>query len=599
MFIAPGGASGAALSTVLGVERSLSGRRWLARGGPEDRLGLALAQRAGLPELVARLLAARGVDPDQAADFLAPTLRALLPDPSVLRDMDQAAERLARAAERGDTVGIFGDYDVDGACGTAILTLLLRALGCAVLTHIPDRMTEGYGPNAPALDAMRAQGAGLLVCVDCGTAAHAVLAGLTACDIIILDHHACEGAPPPVLAAVNPNRLDCASGLHGICAAAVAFLAAVATVRVLRRRGWFARRAEPDLMGLLDLVALATVCDVMPLTGVNRALVGQGLRVMQRRARPGLAALLALAGGEGAPGVATCGYALGPRINAAGRIGEAGLGLRLLLTEDPVEAAAIAQRLDETNRTRREVEGAIMEAALAQAEALHQAGHAALLVHAEGWHAGVVGIVAGRLKERFNRPALAGALTGGVIKGSARSVPGVDLGRAIVAARSAGLLLSGGGHAMAAGFSLDPSRLAGFRAFLDERCALALALPRAADLALDGTLAVQAATAGLAAQIARLAPYGPGNEEPAFALSRARVVRGERIGRQGATVRSLIEGEGGGPRLKALRFRAGEDALSAALLQPGAPLHLAGHLRAESWNGAQSLSFFVSDAAPA
>ena len=334
----------------------------------------------------------------------------------------------------------------------------------------------------------------------------------------------------------------------------------------------------------------------MPLTGLNRALVVQGLRVMGRRARPGLAALLDAASAHRWPSAMTCGFALGPRINAAGRISEAGLGLRLLLTECPVEAAGIAARLDATNRERREVEAGMMDGAMAQAAALDAAGHAALLVHGDGWHPGVVGIVAGRVKERHNRPALAAALVDGVLKGSARSVPGVDLGRAIMAARSHGLLLTGGGHAMAAGFSLVAERAAEFQAFLDERLAHARELPKAADLEVAGALSVRGATVEMAGHLDRLAPFGHGNEEPVFVLPRARVVRADRIGKDGSTVRAQLEGEGGG-RLKAMLFRADRGPIGPALLERSGPLHLAGHLRAEEWNGEVTASFFIADAA--
>ena len=563
-------------------------------------MGLGIAQRLGLPELLGRLLAARGVGMDDAAHFLEPTLRALLPDPSVFMDMDAAASRLAAAVQRAETVAVFGDYDVDGACSAAIVTTVLRTLGCTVMTHVPDRLLEGYGPNAPALLSLADRGATLVVCVDCGTAAATALAAVQGrADVVVLDHHVPEGPPPPVLATVNPNRADCTSGLGGLCAAAVAFLAAIATLRALRRAGWFAGRAEPDLKALLDLVALATVCDVMPLTGLNRALVVQGLRVMARRARPGIAALLDAAAARDLPTAFTCGFALGPRINAAGRISTSDLGLRLLLCEDPVEARALAETLDSTNRDRQGVEAAMQDAAMAQAQAQMDAGHAALVVHGEGWHPGVVGIVAGRIKERHNRPVCVGASADGIVKGSGRSVAGVDLGRAVMAARAAGILATGGGHAMAAGFSLPAARLAEFHAFLDERLAHAAALPRAADLAVEGTLAVPGATVDLAQQLARLSPFGNGNEEPVFVLPRARIVRADRIGKEGATVRAFVQGEGGGPRLKALLFRARGGPLAEALLTPGAPLHLAGHLRAEEWNGTVSAGFFVADAAPA
>lgn len=583
----------------LGVGASLTGRRWLWRKG-EDRVGLGIAQRLGLPEIVGRLLAARGVDLDGAAHFLEPTLRALLPDPSVLSDMDRAADRLARAVTTSETVGVFGDYDVDGACSAAIMATVLRGLGCRVLTHVPDRLLEGYGPNGPALLNLVQGGASLIVCVDCGTAAAAALAAVQGrADVVVLDHHASDGPPPPVLATVNPNRLDDASGLHGLCAAALAFLAAVATLRALRRAGFFAGRAEPDLRELLDLVALATVCDVMPLRGLNRALVTQGLRVMARRARPGIAALLDAAAAHNMPTAFTCGFALGPRINAAGRISQADLGLRLLLCDDPVEARALAGTLDATNRERQAVEAGMLEAALGQAAAQSDAGHAAMLVHGAGWHPGVVGIVAGRIKERHNRPTCVGALTDGIVRGSGRSVPGVDLGSAIMAARQAGLLVTGGGHAMAAGFALHERDVPAFHAFLNERLAHAAALPRVADLPVEGTLAVSGATTELAQHLARLSPYGNGNEEPVFVLPRAQVVRADRIGREGATIRAFVQGEGGGPRLKTLLFRAREGALAEGLLARGAPLHLAGHLRAEEWNGSTTASFFIADAAAA
>ncbi len=585
---------------VLGVARSLSGRRWVWREA-EGRIGLGIAQRHDVPEIVGRLLAARGIGLEDATHFLEPTLRALLPDPSLLADMDVAAERIAFAATRGETVAVFGDYDVDGACSAAVMLVLLRALGCPVLYHVPDRITEGYGPNGPALLSLARRGARLVVCVDCGTAAGAALTAIDGhADVVVLDHHKAEGPPPPIIATVNPNRLDCGSGMTMLCAAAVAFLTAVATVRALRRQGFFRARPEPDLLALLDLVALATVCDVMPLTGLNRAFVRQGLKVMARRHRPGLSALLEVAQTRDHPTAWTCGYGLGPRINAAGRISEADLGLRLLLCDDPVEARALALTLDAVNRERQEVEGAMLADAMQAAASQAAAGHAALLVAHADWHPGVVGIVAGRIKERFNRPACVAGIADGLARGSGRSVPGLDLGAAVIAARQAGILATGGGHGMAAGFSLDPARLGAFHAFLDERLAAASALPEAADLAVEGALAVPGATTELAHQVARLAPFGNGNEEPVFVLGRAHVVRADRVGAEGTAIRAFLEGEGGGVRLKAMLFRARDGALADALLgSTRMPLHLAGHLRAENWNGTLSAGFVISDAAPA
>jgi single-stranded-DNA-specific exonuclease len=585
---------------VLGVTRSVTGRRWIWRGG-DARIGLAIAQRLDLPEVVGRLLSARGIGVEAAPDFLEPTLRVLLPDPSCLLDMDAAALRLADAVRRGERVAVFGDYDVDGACSGALMVRALRQLGCDASFYVPDRLKEGYGPNAAAIGALCDRGATLIICVDCGVAAHAALAAATGrAEVIVLDHHKAEGAVPPVVAVVNPNRLDCTSGLRHVCAAAVAFLTLVATHRVLRRAGHFAAMPEPRLLDLLDLVALATVCDVMPLTGVNRALVAQGLKVMGRRAHAGIAALLDLAQLREAPTTHTLGFVLGPRINAAGRIDEPDLGLRLLLCDDPVEARAMAERLDAVNRRRQEVEAEVLGAAIAAAEAQMAAGHPVLLVSGEGWHPGVVGIVAGRLKESFNRPACVAGLAGGIGKGSGRSVPGIDLGAAVIAARQSGLLEAGGGHAMAAGFTIRSERMGDFHAFLNDRLAQAADLPGTADLGVEGVVSVAAATIDLAQQVERLAPFGAGNEEPVFALPRARIVRADRVGKEGATIRAFIEGEGGMGRLKAICFRAKDGPMAQALLgSGGVPLHLCGRIRAERWNETVTPCVHVMDAAPA
>ena len=585
-------------SAALGVAQSLSGRRWIWREA-EERLGLGIAERLGVPEIVGRLLAVRGVTMETAPDFLDPTLRALLPDPSRLADMDRAAERLAAAVRGAETVAVFGDYDVDGACAAALLVSVLGALGVTVIPYVPDRLKEGYGPNAEALHGLLARGARLIVCADCGSdGAEAFVAVAGRADVIVLDHHKAE-SPPDVFAVVNPNRSDDRSGLGAICATAVSFLAMVALVRVLRRGGFFAGRAEPELLSWLDLVALASVCDVMPLSGVNRALVSQGLKVMARRLRPGLAALLGVAEVLGEPTAESCGYALGPRINAAGRIAESDLGLRLLLAGDTEAAMPLARALDQVNRERQQVEMGVLEAAMAAAAAQAEAGLPVLLVSGAGWHPGVVGIVAGRIKDRFNRPACVLGVAGApeIAKGSGRSVLGLDLGGAVIAARQAGLLEAGGGHAMAAGFSLEASRLGAFHAFLNERLARASLLPGVADLAIEGTLAVAGATAELAALLGRLAPFGAGNEEPVLVLARARVVRSDRVGRNGRTIRAIVAGEEGG-RLKAVAFRGADGALGPSLLErAGRPLHLAGHLRLDRWNGTGAPGFVITDAA--
>ncbi len=579
----------------LDVTASVTGRRWSWRAA-DERAGMMLAQRLELPELLGRLLAARGLAPDTAADFLDPRLRVFLPDPSVLIDMDKAAARLARAVRAREQVAVFADYDVDGACSGALMVQALRRYGCQVAHYVPDRLKEGYGPNAPAIAALCEAGATLIVCVDCGIAAHQALeAARGRAEVVILDHHKAEGPPPPVLAAVNPNRLDCPSGLKGLCAGGVAFLALVATQRELRRGGFFEGGAEPDLMAMLDIVALATVCDVMPLTGVNRALVTQGIKILAKRGRPGLAALMEVAGARGEVSAHTLGFTLGPRINAGGRIAEPDLGLRLLLSEEPAEARAIAEKLDAVNRRRQEVEAGVLTDAMTQGEAQLAAGRGVLLVRGQGWHPGVVGIVASRLKEKFNRPACVAGIDDGIAKGSGRSVTGLDLGSAVIWARSSGLLIAGGGHAMAAGFTCEESRLEEFHALLEERLAGAAELPAASELLLDGALTVRAATVEMAGHIARLAPFGAGNEEPVFVLRRCRIVKADRVGAEGQVVRAFLEGEDGG-RLKAVCFRAKEGPLAGLLLgSGGAPLHLAGHLRAERWNDQVSAGFQIVD----
>ncbi|MBM3525424.1 MAG: single-stranded-DNA-specific exonuclease RecJ, partial [Alphaproteobacteria bacterium] len=566
------------------------------------RAGLAIAQKLGVNELVGRLLAARGIDAEQAADFLAPTLRSLLPDPSVLEGMDAAAARLADAVAAREPIAIFGDYDVDGACSAALLTEYLRAAGAEVLApYIPDRIAEGYGPNLAAFETLLGRGARVIVCVDCGTLAHEPLGAVAnRADVIVLDHHEAEPALPPARAIVNPNRLDDRSRLGHLAACGVTFLAVVALNRELRRRGWFEGRAEPDLFGFLDLVALATVADVVPLAGVNRAFVAQGLKVLAQRRRAGLAALCDVAALREAPTAWHLGFVLGPRVNAGGRVGEADLGVRLLLAEDPVGARALAERMEVLNRSRQEIEAGVLAAAMSEGEAQSAAGLPVLLVAGEGWHPGVVGIVASRLKERFNRPALCAGIGPGEAKGSARSVPGVDIGAALIAARQAGLVAKAGGHPMAAGFSLEPGRLPALHAFLNERAApIAAALAEPAALMIDGTLAPAAATAAFAEQVAGLAPFGIGNDEPVFVVSRARATMVRSVGREGAHLSLQLSGMEGGGRLKAIAFRAAGRPLGA-LLQgaDGRTLHLAGHLRAETWQSAVNASLQVTDAAP-
>jgi single-stranded-DNA-specific exonuclease len=590
--------AGQATDSFLGVERSLNGKAWRLRLA-DARAGLTLAQRLDLPEIVGRVLAGRGITPDGVEAFLNPSLRGQLPDPSRLRDMDAATERVARAVITGERVAVFGDYDVDGATSAALLHRFLSTVGAPPLLYIPDRLTEGYGPNTGALMTLREKGAKVVITVDCGTTAHDPLkaAADAELDVIVLDHHVAEARLPPAFAVVNPNRLDEAGDLGQLAAVGVAFLLVVALNRALRAAGWYeGGRREPDLLQWLDLVALGTVCDVVPLTGLNRALVSQGLRVMARRANPGLAALADAARMEGRPGAYHAGFVLGPRINAGGRVGEADLGARLLTTGDAVEAADLARRLDTLNLARQEIEARVLEAATACVE---DAGGPGALVFAagEGWHLGVIGIVASRLAERYNRPACIVGLKDGVGRGSGRSMPGVPLGTTVLAARQAGLLIDGGGHPMAAGFTVAAENLDDLQAFLEERIGTAIAAGGViSTLSVDGALVLEAATTELAGQIETLAPFGAGNAEPVLVLSGARVAKSDVVG--GRHVRCFLTGPGGG-RLKAIAFRSLETPLGAALLdRAGAPLHLAGRLRADNWQGRDDVQFIIADGAP-
>ncbi|MGQ0664183.1 MAG: single-stranded-DNA-specific exonuclease RecJ [Pseudomonadota bacterium] len=577
----------------LGVERSLTGRRWRARLA-DERAALALAQRLGCPEIVARVLAGRGVGADEAPAFLDPRLRDQLPDPSHLKDMDKAAHRLARALSGGETIAVFGDYDVDGATSAALLHRFFTAAGGRVRFYIPDRLREGYGPNAPALLRLHAEGAGVVVTVDCGITAHGALAAAAAAglDVIVVDHHVAEPALPEAHAIVNPNRLDESSPHRQLAAVGLSFLLAVALNRRLRRDGWYAARPEPDLLGLLDLVALGTVCDVVPLTGLNRAFVSQGLKVIAQRRTAGLVALADVARLSAPCGAYHLGFVLGPRVNAGGRIGAADLGARLLTTDDPHEARELAERLDGLNRERQTIEAAVLEAALAQAD-----GGGLVFVAGQGWHAGVIGVVAGRLAERFDRPACVVALDRGIGKGSGRSASGVDLGAAVIAARQAGLLVNGGGHPNAAGFTVEEARLGELREFLSSRIAERTVADLRPELGLDGALALAAATPDLIASLERVGPFGAGNAEPRFAFPGVRIARADAVGER--HVRCFLADQRSG-RLQAIAFRALGTPLGRALLDgAGASLHVAGHLRADEWRGERRVRLQIEDAAPA
>ncbi len=579
----------------LDVTRSVTGRTWRLRPA-DDRLAQALAQSRALPEILGRVLAARGVTPDRLDPYLTPTLRHWLPDPSRLKDMDRACERLARALEAGEPIAIFADYDVDGATSAALLGRFLRHVGTDPTIYVPDRRTEGYGPNTKAMHSLRGQGVRVVVTVDCGTLSFEPLAAAAAAglDVIVLDHHSAEPQLPQAVAVVNPNRLDDTTGLGHLCAAGVTFLTLVGLNRRLRAGGWYRSRPEPDLMAWLDLVAVGTVCDIAPLTGLNRALVCQGLKVLARRGNPGLAALADVGRLSEKPDAGHLGFLIGPRLNAGGRVGSADLGARLLLTEDTAEAAAMAERLDACNTERRALESAAYRAATEQL-GTDDPGPV-VFAASDDWHPGVTGLVASRLGNRYHRPACAVALDGDEGKGSGRSVPGIDLGATVIAAKQAGLLRHGGGHPMAAGFTVARNRLAELKTFLADRVGRTPAFQTLAPaLDLDGVLSSGAATINLVEILDRLGPYGAGNPEPRFALPAVRVVRADVVG--GQHVRCILSGSDGG-RLKGIAFRALDGALGRTLLQAGGrPLHLAGTLRPDTWNGRSDAQLLIDDAA--
>ena len=589
-------ASSDGMPALLGVERSLGNRRWVG-SAVDDRLGLALAQQLSLPESVGRLLAQRGVGLDEADGFLAPSLKASLPDPSHLKDMDRAVERIAAAISRGEQIAILGDYDVDGATSTALLARYLGDLGHTPLVYIPDRLREGYGPNDQAMRKLAADGAKLIVTLDCGTTSYQALetaAGL-GLDVIVVDHH--EAAPqlPLAYAIVNPNRCDEDSPCGHLAAVGVTFLTAIALNRYLRETGLFRKRPEPDLLRYLDLVALGTICDVVPLHGLNRALTAQGLKVMAKRRNLGLCALADIAGLEARPDSHHIAFSLGPRINAGGRIGRSDLGAQLLATDDPSKAGALAAELNRLNDERKSVESAVQQEALAAAE--NQKDSPVIVVAGSGWHPGVIGIVAGRLKDRFDRPALVVSFDGDTGTGSGRSVKGAALGPAVLAARDAGILDGGGGHAMAAGFQVRRERLDEFRTFLVDRLGADLASrPDIPALTIDDCVTPAAIDTTFAASLARLSPYGAGNPEPRLVLMSARIGHADIVGKDHLRCQ-IATGHG---RLKAMAFRAGDTALGHALLGGvGENFHLAGTVRLDRWQGRERAEFWIEDAAPA
>jgi single-stranded-DNA-specific exonuclease len=587
----------------LGVDQSLTGRAWRDRLDERGSArALTIAQRHGLDELLARVLAGRNVDPDQVDSFLDPTIRRLMPDPNTLTDMDAACVRIADAILRGESIAIFGDYDVDGATASALLCRYLRQCGLDPIVHIPDRIFEGYGPNKEAIRSFAERGAKLLITVDCGVTSLEPLgeAKKLGLDTVVIDHHQADEELPLAAAVVDPNRVDDLSGLGHLAAVGLVFLTLVAVTRELRRRNfWNGARSEPDLLSFLHLVALGTVADVVPLHGLNRAFVAKGLIALRRREHPGMTALMDVARLNGPPEPWHLGFMLGPRINAGGRIGRADLGVRLLLEEDPTEAARLASELDRLNRERRQIE----QSALAQAEAealaalgLEEKG-AVVVTAAQGWHPGIVGLVAARLKERYARPAFAIALEGGGIgTGSGRSIAGVDLGRTVRLAVQEGLLLKGGGHAMAAGVTLKKDALAPFRAFLEDKLREPVeAARRDSALLIDGAVAAGGFNFSLADLLTRAGPFGAGNPEPILALPAHTLVYAEPLGDN--HIRARLR-SGDGKFVNAIAFRAMGQALGRALLDNrDRAVHAAGHIAVDRWQGEERVQMRLVDLA--
>ena len=585
----------------LGVQKSVRGFRWHERLLHAQRnTALAMTQRYELPELLGRVLAARGVGLDDVEVFLDPTIKQMMPDPSTVRDMDVAAARIADAIIRREKIAVFGDYDVDGACSSALMQLFfgLHGLGCRV--YIPDRLYEGYGPNPAAIEMLADDGATLIITVDCGTTSFEPLAVAQkrGVDVVVVDHHQADEHLPAAVGVVNPNRQDDVSGLGQLCAAGVVFLLLVAVNRELRRRG-NGTLGPADLLHLLDLVALATVCDVVPLTGLNRAYVNKGLQIMHGRRNVGLKALFDTAGLKQAPTTYHLGFVLGPRINAGGRIGDAGLGAKLLSTADETEAARIAVILDKLNRERKTIESTMLAAAMAEAEAMISVDPdvAIVMLGAQEWHKGVVGLVASRLAERFRRPSCVIAWdANGQGTGSLRSVAGVDIGATVRAGVAAGHLIKGGGHAMAAGLTVKREKFDDLYQFFADRLKASAAEARdTAALEIDGALTPGAVTHDLMALLERAGPYGQANPQPRFAFG-AHIVKFAKVVGD-AHVRCALQSSDGA-RLDAIAFRAADQPLGELLLNTcGSPVHVAGTLRRDTWGGRDKLELFIDDAA--
>ena len=581
------------MGAALNIDRSVTGQPWRWRRPPDESLGM--------DDLIDELLLARGVEREDLQRHRDPRIRDFLPDPSCFQDMDKGAKRLADAVQNGETIAIFGDYDVDGATSAALLVLLLRRLGAEPMVYIPDRLMEGYGPSGKALVELKANGASVAVCVDCGTQAFDALeeAKAVGLDVIVVDHHQCASLLPAAHAMINPNRLDeSADGAaHGhLAAVGMAFLLGVALIRELRNRDFFDALAEPKIIDLLDLVALGTVADVARLKSLNRAFVTQGLKVMAARQNVGLAALAEAARLVKAPSCRDLGFALGPRINAGGRVGKSDLGVRLLTSSDPEEARTIAAELDRLNEERRAIEMLVCEQA--EAQAAEQGNAPVITVMSSGWHQGVIGIVAGRIKERLGRPAIVIAETeDGTGKGSGRSIGGVDLGAAVLAAKESGLLVAGGGHAMAAGLTLPPGGMEAFRGFINDRLAADVEKARGdRALLLDALLAPGGVAGALCDALDAAGPYGAGWPSPRVAAGPVRLLRTGIVG--DGHVRGIGCGDDG-KSFKWIAFRSATTELGQALLSspPDRRWWLAGSIRRDEWNGGNAAEMHLEDAA--
>ncbi len=595
--------SAAEFEPILAVEKSVTGRTWIERP-VEYRIVQAIAQNSNLPEIVARVVAGRGISIEDAPVFLNPTLKETLPDPSIFKDMDKACSRITDAIMKGEKVAIFGDYDVDGATSAAIFRKFFKALGQELTAYIPDRMKEGYGPNKKALLELKAAGHKLVITVDCGIVSFEPLstakdAGL---DIIVLDHHQAEAKLPEAVAVVNPNRLDQEPGYGQLAAIGVSFITIVGINRELRNRGWYAAQSinEPNIIEWLDLVALGTICDVVPLVGVNRALVSQGLKIMARRNNVGLKALSDIAGINEAPGTYHAGFLLGPRVNAGGRVGRSEAGMTLLSTEDEEQALEIASELNIYNAERQAIEAMVLEDAMNKVQNEIGVGGIVppvIIAANVGWHPGVIGIVAGRIKEHFNRPALIIAIDeNGEAKGSARSVIGVDVGAAVTAARQAEILSAGGGHAMAAGLSLKAENIDALGVFLNERLKSTVEKAlKALSLKLDGVLSLSAISPSLVHQLDEIGPYGQGNAQPRFAFADCYISYVDIVGKD--HVKVSLRGPDGS-NVKAMAFRSADKPLGRLLLESrGQTIKIAGTMRNNHWNGQTSAEIFIEDAA--